>query len=110
MCPGDTLAASFKFQFPVQGSLRVPCLRNGSRCQLHSSFLGVLLFVSNNKRSLNASLELGDLQGRRAEEVQEERPFLFGQEGGGDQVVEACRDVIQLHVAEAASAGGKSSL
>lgn len=59
----------------------------------------------SKERSLNASLELGDLEGCCAEEVQEEGSFLFGKEGCGHQVVEASGDVVQLHVAEAASAG-----
>lgn len=50
-----------------------------------------------------SSLELGDLEGRGAGKVQEEGSFLFGQEGGGDDVVDACWDVLRLHVAEATS-------
>ncbi len=53
--------------------------------------------------SAPSSLEMGDLEGGSAGEVQEEGSFLFGQEGGGDDVVDACRDVVQLHVAEATS-------
>lgn len=48
-----------------------------------------------------SSLELGDLERRGAGKVQEEGAFLFGQEGGGDDVVDACWDVVNLHVAEA---------
>lgn len=48
-------------------------------------------------------LEMGDLEGYGAGKVQEERSFLFGQEGGGDDVVDACWDVVRLHVAEATS-------
>lgn len=50
-----------------------------------------------------SSLELRDLDGQGAGKVQEEGSFLFGQEGGGDDVVDACWDVLHLHVAEATS-------
>lgn len=50
-----------------------------------------------------SSLELGDLEGRGTSKVQEEGSFLFGQEGGGDDVVDACWDMVRLHVAEATS-------
>lgn len=50
-----------------------------------------------------SSLELGDFEGGSAGKVQEERSFLFRQEGGGGDVVDACWDVVQLHVAETAS-------
>lgn len=49
------------------------------------------------------SLKLGHLEGRGAGKVQEEGSFLFWQEGGGDDVVDACWDVFRLHVAEATS-------
>lgn len=56
------------------------------------------------------SLELRDLEGGGAGEVQEEGSFLFGQEGGGDDVVEAGWDVVRLHVAEATPAGGEATI
>lgn len=62
-------------------------------CRMMASSSGVKP-SSIQREALKASLELGDLQGRRAEEVQEERSFLFGQEGGGHQVVEAGRDLV----------------
>lgn len=47
-----------------------------------------------------SSLELGDLERRRAGKVQEKGSFLFGQEGGGGDIVDACWDVVHLHVTE----------
>lgn len=50
-----------------------------------------------------SSLQLRDPERRRAGKVQEEGTFLFGQEGGRDDVVDARWDVFSLHVAEATS-------
>lgn len=49
------------------------------------------------------SLELRDLEGYGAGKVQEEGSFLFGQEGCGSDVVDACWDVVQLQVTETTS-------
>lgn len=50
-----------------------------------------------------SSLQLRDFEGCGAGKVQEEGSFLFGEEGGGNDVVDACWDVFGFHVAEAAS-------
>lgn len=50
-----------------------------------------------------SSLELGDLERWRAGKIQEKGSFLFGQEGGGGDVVDACWNMFHLHVTEAAS-------
>lgn len=55
-----------------------------------------------------SSLQLGDLQRYGATEVQEEGPFLFGQEGGGSDVVDAGGDLVHLHVAEATPTVGET--
>lgn len=47
------------------------------------------------------SLKLGDFKRCYAAEVQEKGSFLFRQKGGGDDIVDACGDVIRLHVTEA---------
>lgn len=54
-----------------------------------------------------SSLELGDLQGWSTAEVQKEGSFLFRQESGGGDVIDACWDMIYLHVAETTSARSK---
>lgn len=54
-----------------------------------------------------SSLELGDLEGCSTAEVQKEGSFLFGQESGGGDVIDACWDMIHLHVAETTSARSK---
>lgn len=51
-----------------------------------------------------SSLQLGDTERCRAADVQEEGALLLGEEGGGDDVVDAGRDVFQLQVAETAPA------
>lgn len=48
------------------------------------------------------SLQLGDPEWRRTAEVQEEGPLLLGEEGGGDDVVDAGGDVLHLQVTKAA--------
>lgn len=52
---------------------------------------------------VSSSLKLRDLEGCSAAKVQEEGSFLFGQEGGGGDVVDACWDQVHLHVAETTS-------
>lgn len=56
----------------------------------------------------SSSLELGDLERRRAGQVQEKGPFLFRQEGGGCDIVDACWDVVHLQVTEATSVEAKN--
>lgn len=46
------------------------------------------------------SLQLGHPERCGAAEIQEERALLLGKEGGGDDVIEASRDVLQLQVTE----------
>ena len=43
---------------------------------------------------------MGDLEGQGAAKVQEEVSFLFGQESGGDDVVDASWHMVKLQVAE----------
>lgn len=48
-------------------------------------------------------LQLRYPQWSSAAEVKEERTFLFGQEGGGDHVVDSRRELLGLHITEATS-------
>ena len=61
----------------------------------------LMLSLSLSSLSLSPpSLEVGDLEGHGTAKVQEEVSFLFGQEGGGDDVVDASRHMVKLQVAE----------
>lgn len=63
----------------------------------------ILLTSASLTLGAQLSLQLWDLQGWGTGDIQKEGSFLFGQEGGWGDVVDACWDVVQLHVAETTS-------
>lgn len=59
---------------------------------------------------LGPLLQLRNPQWSGTAEVQEERAFLFGQEGSGHDIVNPSRQVLNLHITETASVISAPSL
>lgn len=81
---------------------RIHALVRNKRCLEHLQCLKTAETI-RWADDLGLLLQLRNPQWSGTAEVQEERAFLFGEEGRGDDIVNTGRQVLDLHVTETAS-------